>query len=83
MLVFDGAFFTTIGRNRLVSMHFVFTDASYDRRLVLTEREYRNDGLLPRCDGPLLERKPVVSIGGGKSGLEANSKPNTNPNYFD
>jgi hypothetical protein len=50
ILVFDGAFFTTIGRNRLVSLRTVFTDGSYDR----TEREYRKDGLLPRCDGPLL-----------------------------
>jgi len=40
MLVFDGAFFTTIGRNRSVYMHIVFTDGSYDRRLARTEREY-------------------------------------------
>jgi hypothetical protein len=29
-----------------------------------------------------LEGKPVVSIGGGKSGLEADWKPSRNPNHF-
>jgi hypothetical protein len=35
----------------------------------------------PRCDGPLLQHKRVVAIGGGKSDVEVDAVSNRNPNY--
>jgi len=36
----------------------------------------------PRCDGPLLQRKRVVAIGGGRSGVEVDATSNGDPNYI-